>query len=71
MKYGRLEEDPLFIPGTRFTGGGGTNGKGGLQVVGGSEWVSRCGGGRYKRSVSGRGRVIVYWAAVSSLFEDV
>ena len=25
----------------------------GHQVVGGSEWVSRCGGGRYKRRVSG------------------
>jgi len=24
VKYGRLEEDPLFIPGTRFTRGGGT-----------------------------------------------
>ena len=23
------KEDPLFIPGTRFTRGGGTNGKGG------------------------------------------
>ena len=29
----------------------------GQQVVGGSEWVSRCGGGRYKRRVSGRGHV--------------
>jgi hypothetical protein len=28
VKYGRLEEDTLFIPVTRFTGGGGTNGKG-------------------------------------------
>jgi len=71
VKYGRLEEDPIFIPGTRFTRGGGTNGKGGPQVVGSSEWVSRCGGGRYKRSVSGHGRVIVYWAVVSSLFENV
>ena len=26
--YGRLEEDPLFMPGTRFTLGVGTNGKG-------------------------------------------
>ena len=25
----------------------------GQQVVGSSEWVSRCGGGRYKRRVSG------------------
>jgi len=56
-------------------------GRGLLEVVGpmgrgaagsgGSEWVSRCGGGRYKRSVSGHGRVIVYWAVVSSLFENV
>ena len=45
--------------------------EGGPQVVGSSEWVSRCGGGRYKRSVSGRGRVIVYWAADSSLFDNV
>jgi hypothetical protein len=28
VKYGRLEEDMLFIPGTRFTRGGGTNRKG-------------------------------------------
>ena len=28
VKYGRLEEDPIFIPGTRFTRGGGTNRKG-------------------------------------------
>ena len=28
MKYGRLEEDPIFIPGTSFTQGSGTNGKG-------------------------------------------
>jgi hypothetical protein len=28
VKYGRLEEDTLFIPGTRFTRGGGTSGKG-------------------------------------------
>jgi hypothetical protein len=28
VKHGRLEEDTLFIPGTRFTGGGGTNEKG-------------------------------------------
>jgi hypothetical protein len=27
VKYGRLEEDTLFILGTRFTRGGGTNGK--------------------------------------------
>ena len=27
--------------------------------------------GSYKRSVSGHGRVIVNWAVVSSLFEDV
>ena len=67
MKCGRLEEDPYLYQGRGFTRGGGTNGKGGQQVVGGSEWVSRCGGGRYKRSVSGR--VIVYWAVVSSLFE--
>ena len=33
MKYGRLEEDPLFIPGTRFTRGGGTNGKGGSRYT--------------------------------------
>ena len=39
--------------------------EGGPQVVGGLEWVSRCGGGRYKRSVSGRGWVSVYWAVVS------
>ena len=54
----------VFIQGTRFTRGGGTNRKG-QQVVGGSEWVSRCGGGRYKRRVSGCGRVIVYWVVVS------
>jgi len=29
--------------------------------------VSRCGGGRYKKSMSGHGRVIVYWA-VARLF---
>jgi len=39
----------------------------GQQVVGVSEWVSRCGGGRYKRRVSGRGRVIVYWVVVIML----
>jgi len=43
----------------------------GQQVVGGSEWVSRCGGGRYKRHVSGCGRVIVYWVVVSLSFEYV
>ena len=43
----------------------------GQQVVGGSEWVSRCGGGRYKRRVSGHGRVIVYWVVVSLSFEYV
>ena len=31
----------VFIPGPRFTRVGGTNRKG-AQVVGGSEWVSRC-----------------------------
>ena len=41
------------------------------QVVGGSEWVSRCGGGRYKRRVSGRGRVIVGWVVVTLSFEYV
>jgi len=43
----------------------------GHQVVGGSEWVSRCGGGRYKRRVSGRGRVIVGWVVVTISFEYV
>jgi len=43
----------------------------GQQVVGGSEWISRCGGGRYKKRVSGRGRVIVYWVVVSFSFEYV
>ena len=32
--------------------------------MGGSEWVRRCGGGRYKRRVSGCGRVIVYCMVV-------
>jgi hypothetical protein len=48
-----------FIPGPRFARAGRTNGGGGHQVVGGSEWVRRGGGGRYKRRVSGCGRVIV------------
>ena len=43
----------------------------GQQVVGGSEWVSRCGGGRYKRRVSGCGRVIVYCMVVPFFFEYV
>jgi len=43
----------------------------GHQVVGGSEWVSRCGGGRYKRRVYGRSQVIVYWMVVTFFFEYV
>ena len=43
----------------------------GQQVVGGSEWVSRCGGRRYKRSVFRRGRFIVYCVVVSFFFEEV
>ena len=42
----------------------------GQQVVSGSEWVSRCGGERYKRSVFRRGRFIVYCVVVSFFFED-
>ena len=43
----------------------------GRQVVGSSEWVSGCGGGRYKRRVSRRGQVIVYWMVVTFFFEYV
>ena len=46
----------VFIPGPRFARAGRTNVGGGHQVVGGSEWLRRCGGGRYKRRVSGCGR---------------
>jgi len=64
------KEDPYFYRAQSLLEVVGPMGRG-PQVVSGSEWVSRCGGGRYKRGVSGRGQVIVYWAAVSSLFEDV
>jgi len=33
VKYGRLEEDPIFILGTRFTQVGGTSGKGGSHYL--------------------------------------
>ena len=46
MTYGRLEEDPLFIPGTRFTQGGGTTGKGGA-----------AGSGQFRVSEVWRGEV--------------
>ena len=39
--------------------------------MGSSEWVRRCGGGRYKRRVSGCGRVIVYCMVVPFFFEYV
>ena len=61
----------VFIPGPRFACAGRTNGGGGHQVVGGSEWVRSCGGGRYKRRVSGCGRVIVYCIVVPFFFECV
>ena len=60
----------VFILGPGFARTGRTNGGRGHQVVGGSEWV-RCGGGRYKRRVSGCGRVIVYSMAVPFFFECV
>jgi hypothetical protein len=41
---------PVFIPGTRCTGSGGTNGEGG-SGWGGSEWVSWCGGGSIREVV--------------------
>ena len=53
-------EDVVFIPGPRFARAGRTNGEGGHQVVGSSGWAGSCGGGRYKRRVSGCGRVMVY-----------
>ena len=60
----------VFIPEPRFTRVGGTNRKGasgsGRLRVGEKLWR-----GRYKRSVSGRGQVIVYWMVVTFLFEYV
>ena len=50
----------VFIPEPMFARAGRTNGGGGDQVVGCSEWVRSCGGGRYKRRVSGCGRIIVW-----------
>ena len=61
----------MFIPGPMFARAGRTNGGGWHQVVGGSEWVRRCGVGRYKRRVSGCGRVIVYCMVVPFFFECV
>ena len=61
----------VFIPGSRFARAGRTNGGRGHQVVGGSEWVGRCGGGRYKRRLSGCGRIIVYCIVVPFFFECV
>ena len=43
----------------------------GHQVVGGSEWVRRCGGGRYKGRLSGCDRVIMYCMVVPFFFEYV
>jgi len=60
----------VFIQETRFTRGGGTNRKGaagnGWFRVGKQVWR-----GRYKRRVSGRRRVIVYWVVVSLSFEQM
>ena len=61
----------VFIPGPMFARAGRANGGGGHQVVGSSKCVKRSGGGRYKRCVSGCGRVIVYCMVVPFFFECV
>jgi hypothetical protein len=51
-----------------FARDGRANGGGRLQVLGGSEWKGRCGGGRYERSLSGGSQVIVYVPFVPIFF---
>jgi hypothetical protein len=57
------------VPG--FVRDGRTNGGGRNQLFGGSEWMGGCGGGRYKRCVSGGSWVIVYSLFVQFFFECV
>jgi hypothetical protein len=52
-----------------FAQDGRANGGGRHQVLGGSEWMGRCGGGRYKRHVSGGGQVIAYGSFVPFFFQ--
>jgi hypothetical protein len=49
-----------------FVRDGRANGGGRHQVLGGSEWMGRCGGGRYKRSLSGGSPVIVCFVCLSA-----
>ena len=52
----------VFIPGPRFARADRTNGGGGHQVVGGSEWVRRCGVGGIRDTCQGAvGLLCVVW----------
>ena len=58
----------VFIPGPRFARAGRTNRGGGHQVVGGSEWVRRCGGGGIRETCQGAvGLLCIVWLSRFSL----
>jgi hypothetical protein len=70
MKYEWGEENVVFIyTVSGFARDGRPNGGGRHQILGGSEWKGGCGGGRYKRSLSGGGQVIVYVVFVPIFFQ--